>query len=65
MRAKLELLTATSNSVGLKINLSKTKHLKIMYNNNEKLVMNKTTIERVDQFSYLGRVIDQNGKDVQ
>jgi hypothetical protein len=48
--------------VGLKINVNKSKEMRIAMNNNdETLCIYSETIERLAQFAYLGSIIDNTG----
>jgi len=47
--------------VGLKINVNKSKKMRIAMNNKESLCIHSKTIERVTQFAYLGSIIDNTG----
>jgi hypothetical protein len=57
----LENLENEAAYVGLKINVNKSKEIHIAMNNNETLCIYSETIERVTQFAYLGRIIDNTG----
>jgi hypothetical protein len=62
MQTTLERLVREAAKVGLKINISKSKEMRIaMKNNNETLYIQGGTIERVTQFVYLGSIIDDAG----
>jgi hypothetical protein len=62
MQITLERLVREAAKVGLKINISKSKEMRIpMKNNNENLYIQGETIERVTQFIYLGSIIDGTG----
>jgi hypothetical protein len=47
--------------VGFKINVNKSKEMRIATNNKESLCIHNETIERVTQFAYLGSIIDNKG----
>jgi len=47
--------------VGLKINVNKSKLMRIAINNKESLCIHSETIKRVTQFAYLGSIIDSTG----
>ena len=54
-------LNAASNEVGLKMNLAKTK---AMYNelvDDQDLIINNTTLDRVEEYVYLGQLIHKSG----
>jgi len=57
----LERLEKESTKAGLKINVKKTKEMRIALNNKEPLCIYNETIERVTQFTYVGSIIDNTG----
>ena len=57
----LERIERKAAKVGLKINVNKSKKMRIATNNNETLCIHSETIERVTQFAYLGSIIDSTG----
>jgi len=57
----LERTEREAAKVGLKINVSKSKEMRIAMNNNENLCMHSETIERVTQFAYLWSIIVNTG----
>ncbi|KAJ4437184.1 hypothetical protein ANN_17319 [Periplaneta americana] len=57
MEAKVEKLQEEVGNVGLKINPSKTKHMRVNCNNKNKWTVNDIEIEEVDNFLYLGSVV--------
>jgi len=57
----LERLENEAAKLGLKINVHKSKEMRIAMNNNETLCIYSETIERVTQFAYLGSIIDNTG----
>jgi len=61
MQKMLERLEKESTKAGLKIDIKKTKEMRIALNNKEPLWIHKETIERVTQFTYLGSIIDKTG----
>jgi len=61
MQKMLERLEKESAKTGLKINVKKTKEMRIALNNKEPLCIHNETIERVTQFTYLGSIIDNTG----
>lgn len=67
MQEKLNDLAAESSKVGLKINISKTKDMRINVNTNEPLTLHGTEIEKVQEYQYLGSIVTEEGgteKDV-
>jgi len=58
MQKMLERLEKASAKVGLKINVKKTKKMRIALNNKEPLCTHNETTERVTQFTYLDSIID-------
>ena len=60
MSEKLNILVNLSESAGLKINVSKTKLMKI-WKSNENLQIYGTQVEEVDIFQYLGSQITKDG----
>jgi hypothetical protein len=59
IRTKLELLQNETAKVGLKINISKTKEIRIHTHNKLPLLLNDQQIEQVSEFSYLGNIISK------
>jgi hypothetical protein len=57
----LERIEREAAKVGLKINVNKSKEMRIAMNNNETLRIHSEAIERVTQFAYLGSIIDNTG----
>ena len=67
MQMKLSRLDEESTKVGLKINLAKTKEMRVNSKSKRQLTINEQEIERVQQYQYLGSVITEDGgadKDV-
>jgi hypothetical protein len=68
-QAKLDDLTQESAKVGLKINVAKTKEMRVNVDSSvPPLTIESQPIERVEVFQYLGSMIDENGgaiKDVE
>ena len=68
-QAKVDDLSQESAKVGLKINVAKTKELRINVDSSvAPLSIDSQLIERVEHFQYLGSIIDENGgaiKDVE
>jgi hypothetical protein len=62
MQTMLKKIAREAAKVGLKMNVNKSKEMRItMKNNNETLRIHSETIERVTQFVYLGSIIDNTG----
>ena len=57
----LERLEKESAKAGLKINVKKSKEMRITLNTKEPLCIHNGTIERVTQFTYLVSIIDNTG----
>jgi len=57
----LERLGKESAKVGLKINVKKTKEMRIALTNKQPLYVYNEIIERVTQFTYLGSIVDNTG----
>jgi hypothetical protein len=61
MQKMLERLGKESSKAGLKINVKKTKEMRIALTNKEPLYIHNEITERVTQFTYLGSIIDDTG----
>lgn len=61
MQQKLDDLDAESIKVGLKINASKTKEMRINADSNLPLTLQNQPVERVNVFQYLGSMITEQG----
>jgi hypothetical protein len=61
MQIMLERTEKEADKVGLKINVNKSKEIRIAFNNNETLCIRSETIETVTQFTYLGSTVDNTG----
>lgn len=61
MQYKLNRLAEEAQKVGLLINTSKTKEMRIGNGNMQPLMLDNKIIDRVDRFTYLGSVVDKNG----
>jgi hypothetical protein len=61
MQTILERTEKEAAKVGLKININKSKEMRIATNNNEALCIHGETIERVPKFTYLLGIIDNTG----
>jgi hypothetical protein len=57
----LERTEKETAKVGLKINVYKSKKMRIAMNKKETLCIHSGTTERVTQFAYLGSIIDNTG----
>src|SRR5699024_3319374 len=56
-RRKIEILRGEAAKVGLKINIKKTKEIRINAPNEEPLHLLDEEIERVEKFEYLGSIV--------
>uniref|UniRef100_A0A8D9ADY8 Craniofacial development protein 2 n=1 Tax=Cacopsylla melanoneura TaxID=428564 RepID=A0A8D9ADY8_9HEMI len=61
LTGKINDLVNEGRKMGLKINEGKTKEMRINNTNNEDIVINNQTIERVQQFQYLGSIVTETG----
>ena len=61
MKVKGERLQETGGQVGLKINIQKTKEMRIGVRQQESLELHGEAIERVSEFTYLGSIISDTG----
>jgi hypothetical protein len=61
MQAKLNNLVEESQKDGLRVNIEKTKDLRVNSRTTEAFRIGEEVIERVDNFLYLGSKIDENG----
>jgi hypothetical protein len=61
MQTKLDDLVKESQKVGLRVNIAKTKDLRVNNGTTEAFRIGGEAIERVDDFLYLGSKIDENG----
>ena len=61
MQAKTNDLKQISESVGLQINIEKTKTMKINIDNDDQIMIDGQALENVDNFTYLGSVITTTG----
>ena len=61
MKEKLIALNDSARQVGLKVNVKKTKEMRINVNGRERLEMDGRVIEEVDSFVYLGSVVNVSG----
>ncbi|KAF6205810.1 hypothetical protein GE061_019984 [Apolygus lucorum] len=61
LQAKLSALDIAAAGVGLRINSSKTKEMRIKARTDQPLVLRVANVERVDSFFYLGSVVTEEG----
>jgi hypothetical protein len=61
MQTVLERIEREATKVGLKINVHKSKEVRIAMNNNETPCIHIEVTERVTQFAYLGSIINNTG----
>jgi len=61
MQAKIDHLVTLARSVGLEINIEKTKAMAINIKNPRHPVINNTPTDYVDNFHYLGSIINNSG----
>lgn len=61
IQRKLEDLNNYSTKAGLKINISKTKAMRINANNAQNLTVNNTSIDYTNRFCYLGSIVTEDG----
>ena len=54
MQAKTNALATTAGNIGLKINIKKTRHLRMSGRTNESIMVNGEVVDEVDEFTYLG-----------
>ena len=65
MTLKKEDLAVESAKVGLKINVKKTKEMRINAESNQPLTLYGEEVERVKKFPYLGSIVSEDGGAVQ
>ncbi|XP_065356710.1 uncharacterized protein LOC135951064 [Calliphora vicina] len=68
MQDKLNDLAYTSSTVGLRINIAKTKEIRINSRSDDPLILHQKHVQRVEDFQYLGSVVTEDGgtiKDVE
>ena len=61
MQDKTNALATTSENLGLKINIKKTKHLRMSSRNNESILVNGEVVGEIDHFTYLGSMVSTSG----
>ena len=54
MQDKTNALATTSGNLGLKINITKTRHLRMSSTNNESILVSGEVVDEIDHFTYLG-----------
>lgn len=57
MQEKINLLTQTSERIGLEVNVSKTKAMRVIANNNDQFQIDNHNIEDVNKTNYLWSII--------
>ena len=60
MEELLEVLRVQGSRLGLKINVKKTKSLRLGMNEDEKVTLDNVKIEQVGSFIYLGSIISKD-----
>ena len=61
MQAKTNALATTAGNIGLKINIKKTKHSRMIDRTNESIMVNGEVVDEVDHFTYLGSKVSTSG----
>ena len=61
MQDKTNALATTAGNLGLKINIKKTRHLRMNSRNNESILVNGEVVDGVDHFTYLGSKVSTSG----
>lgn len=61
MQSKLSLVQEIASYAGLKINIGKTKVMRINVNNEQILYVNGQALAEVESFCYLGSILDKSG----
>ena len=61
MQVKGERLQETGGQVGFRINIHKTKQMRIGMRQQESLELHGEAVERVSEFTYLGSIINETG----
>ena len=61
MRDKTQALKEQSVKVGLKINATKTKLMRVGTKQDDGVMITGEQIEEVDEFRYLGSIVSKNG----
>ena len=58
---KNNALATTAGNLGLKINITKTGHLRMSSRNNESILVNGEVVDEIDHFTYLGSKVSTSG----
>ena len=58
---KTNALATTAGNLGLKINIKKTRHLRMSSRNNESILVNVEVVFEVDHFTFLGSKVSTSG----
>ena len=61
MKMMTELVVADVNKVGLKMNTRKSEIMRIRSSDNQRVIIDDTYLEEVDNFTYLEREIRNDG----
>jgi hypothetical protein len=61
MQEKTNKLSQVASRVGLKINNNKTKYMTVNTYSNKYITVDSQSIEKVQRFTYLGRIVDAEG----
>ena len=61
LQDKTNALATTSGNLGLKINIKKTRHLRMSSRNNESILVNGEVVGEIDHFTYLGFKVSTSG----
>ena len=61
MNQLIEVLRVQSASIGLKINVKKAKSLTLGISKDEKVTLGNEKVDKVDSFTYLGRIVSKDG----
>ena len=62
MNEFLEVLRVQGARIGLKINVKKTKSLRLRISENEKVTLGNEKIDQMSSFTYLGIIISEDGE---
>jgi len=61
MKAKTNALATTAGNIGLKINVKKTRHMRMSDRINESIIVNGDVVDEVDHFTHLGSKVSTSG----
>ena len=61
MQEKTDRLTETAQKLGLKVNTSKTKLMKMNHKSDDPVTINNSDVDEVNEFTYLGNKIATDG----